>query len=164
MTADTTRPPGPATLRGVTATLLDHVAIATPDLDVGGAPYLALGLSPEGPDEEVAPQGVRVRAFVVGSTLIELLAPIRPDSPIATFLERRGPGLHHTAYRVADLEAEMARLRELGARFLSNTPASGRAGTRVAFLHPKWGEGTLIELVEYPAGGHGSAARHPGEQ
>ncbi|GAA5512746.1 ethylmalonyl-CoA/methylmalonyl-CoA epimerase [Deinococcus carri] len=141
----------------MTVTLLDHVAIATPDLDLGSAPYTALGLTPEGPDEEVAAQGVRVRAFVVGETLIELLAPIRPDSPIAGFLEKRGPGLHHTAYRVTDLEAEMARLRASGARFLSDTPSPGRAGTRVAFLHPKWGAGTLMELVEHPAGAHGSA-------
>ncbi|GBF06926.1 glyoxalase/bleomycin resistance protein/dioxygenase [Deinococcus aerius] len=151
--------PGPATLEPMTVTLLDHVAIATPDLDLGAAPYLALGLTPEGPDEEVPTQGVRVRAFVVGETLIELLAPTRPDSPIAAFLERRGPGLHHTAYRVADLEAEMARLRGLGARFLSGVPSPGRAGTRVAFLHPKWGAGTLIELVEHPAGHGGQGHR-----
>ncbi|MCP2014988.1 methylmalonyl-CoA/ethylmalonyl-CoA epimerase [Deinococcus sp. HSC-46F16] len=136
----------------MTVTLLDHVAIATPDLGAGSAPYVALGLAPEGPDEEVPSQGVRVRAFVVGATLIELLAPTRPDSPIAAFLEKRGPGLHHTAYRVADLDAEMARLRGEGARFLSGTPTPGRAGTRVAFLHPKWGAGTLIELVEHPVG------------
>lgn len=137
--------------------LLDHVAIATPDLDEGAAPYLALGLSPEGPDEEVAAQGVRVRTFLAGETLIELLSPTRPDSPIAGFLARRGPGLHHTAYRVPDLEAEMTRLRAQGAHFLADTPSPGRGGTRVAFLHPKWGAGTLIELVEHPAGaaGHG---------
>lgn len=145
-----------ATLQDMTP-ILDHVAIATPDLDAGSAPYLALGLTPAGPDEEVGSQGVRVRAFVVGGTLIELLTPTRPDSPVAAFLERRGPGLHHTAYRVADLEAEMVRLRTLGARFLSETPTPGRAGTRVAFLHPKWGAGTLIELVEHPAGAHGEA-------
>lgn len=133
--------------------LLDHVAIATPDLDVGAAPYLALGLQPEGPDEEVGGQGVRVRAFLVGETLIELLMPTRPDSPIAAFLEKRGPGLHHTAYRVQSLEAEMERLNAQGARFLSQTPAPGRAGSRVVFLHPKWGAGTLIELVEHPEGG-----------
>lgn len=131
-------------------TQLDHVAVATPDLDTGSAPYLALGLHPEGPDEDVETQGVRVRAFVVGETLIELLTPTRPDSPIAAHLERRGPGLHHTAYRVADLDAEMTRLRGEGARFLSDAPTPGRAGTRVAFLHPKWGAGTLIELVEHP--------------
>ncbi|SMB95141.1 VOC family protein [Deinococcus hopiensis] len=136
---------------------LDHVAIATPNLEAGSAPYLALGLTPEGPDEEVGGQGVCVRAFVVGETLIELLAPTREDSPIATFLQKRGPGLHHTAYRVADLDAEISRLQALGARFLSNSPSPGRSGTRVAFLHPRWGEGTLIELVEHPAGrvGHG---------
>ena len=132
---------------------LDHVAIATPDLESGSAPYLALGLTPEGPDEEVASQGVRVRAFMAGETLIELLAPTRPDSPIAAFLERRGPGLHHTAYRVADLDAEMARLSAEGARFLQAVPVPGRAGSRVAFLHPNWGQGTLIELVEHPQGG-----------
>lgn len=131
-------------------TQLDHVAIATPDLDAGSAPYVALGLHPEGSDEDVGTQGVRVRAFVVGETLIELLMPTRGDSPIAAFLEKRGPGLHHTAYRVADLDAEMTRLRAEGARFLNDAPTPGRAGTRVAFLHPKWGQGALIELVEHP--------------
>ncbi|MFC4637402.1 VOC family protein [Deinococcus hohokamensis] len=135
----------------MSALLLDHVAIATPDLDQGAAPYVALGLHPEGPDEEVPGQGVRVRAFQVGDTLIELLMPTRPDSPIATFLAKKGPGLHHTAYRVADLPAEMARLSADGARFLAPEPAPGRAGTQVAFLHPKWGQGTLIELVQHPA-------------
>jgi methylmalonyl-CoA/ethylmalonyl-CoA epimerase len=131
---------------------LDHIAVATPDLDLGSAPYLALGLRPEGPDEEVSGQGVRVRAFAVGGSLIELLAPTRPESPVATFLARRGAGLHHLALRVSDLEAEMTRLRGLGAQFLSAAPQAGRQGTRVAFLHPRWGQGTLIELVEHPAG------------
>ncbi|MFC3833259.1 MULTISPECIES: methylmalonyl-CoA epimerase [Deinococcus] len=139
-------------------TQLDHVAIATPDLDVGSAPYTALGLHPEGPDEDVASQGVRVRAFHVGDTLIELLMPTRDDSPIAAFLEKRGPGLHHTAYRVTDLDAEMTRLMAEGGRFLGSAPTPGRAGTRVAFLHPKWGQGTLIELVEHPRGEHPAGA------
>nr|WP_148234890.1 VOC family protein [Deinococcus maricopensis] len=130
---------------------LDHVAIATPDLDTGSAPYRAIGLTPEGPDEDVDTQGVRVRAFMAGGTLIELLAPTRDDSPIAAHLARRGPGLHHIALRVLDLDAEMARLRAQGAPFLNDEPRPGRAGTRVAFLHPKWGAGTLIELVEHPA-------------
>lgn len=149
------------TLRYMSALMLDHVAIATPDLDAGSAPYIALGLHPEGPDEDVATQGVRVRAFQVGDTLIELLMPTRPESPITTFLEKKGPGLHHTAYRVTDLDAEMTRLRADGARFLNAEPTPGRAGTRVAFLHPKWGQGTLIELVEHPEGGpqHGPVPR-----
>ena len=94
---------------------------------------------------------MQVRAFVVGGSLIELLSPTRPDSPVATFLTRRGAGLHHLALRVDDLEAEMRRLRAAGAVFLNDEPRAGRAGTRVAFLHPKWGAGTLIELVEHPA-------------
>lgn len=141
---------GPAPDRPVPGRpVLDHLGIATPDLDQGSAPYLALGLCAEGPDEEVAHQGVRVRAFRAGDTLIELLAPTRAESPVATFLERRGPGLHHTAYRVSSLDAEVARLSALGAPFLGPA-AAGRAGTRVAFLHPRWGGGTLIELVEHP--------------
>ena len=130
---------------------LDHLAIATLDLELGSAPYLALGLRPEGPDEDVEGQGVRVRAYRVGVSLIELLMPTRTDSPLSAFLSRRGPGLHHLALRVADLETEMRRLSAAGAAFLSETPQPGRAGTRVAFLHPRWGQGTLIELVEHPA-------------
>lgn len=138
---------------------LDHIAVATPDLDRASAPYLALGLLPDGPDEEVAGQGVRVRAFEVGGSLIELLSPTRPGSPLSTFLDRRGAGLHHLALRVAELGAEMTRLRALGAQFLSDEPQAGRQGTRVAFLHPRWGQGTLIELVEHPLSGHPAVGR-----
>ncbi len=130
--------------------LLDHVAIATPDLDAGSAPYLALGLTPEGPDEDVPGQGVRVRAFRAGNTLIELLAPTGSESQLAGFLARRGPGLHHLAFRVENVEARLAQLGREGAQLLSDTPQAGRAGTRVAFVHPRWGGGTLIELVQYP--------------
>lgn len=142
-------PPAPLELGHLT---LDHLAIAAPDLESGSAPYRALGLHPEGPDETVEGQGVRVRAFVVGGSLIEVLSPTHPDSPVAMFLARRGAGLHHLALRVSDLEAEMQRLRAAGANFLNDEPRAGRAGTRVAFLHPKWGAGTLIELVEHPRG------------
>ncbi|WP_245588594.1 VOC family protein, partial [Deinococcus pimensis] len=107
--------------------LIDHVAVAAPDLDTGSAPYVALGLTPEGPDETVESQGVRVRAFHVGESLVEVLAPTRDDSPVATFLARRGPGLHHVAFRVTDLEAELARLKAEGARLLNDTPRPGRA-------------------------------------
>ena len=129
---------------------LDHIGIATPDLETGSAPYIALGLPPEGPDETVESQGVKVRAFRAGESLIELLAPTAPDSPIAAFIQKRGPGLHHAAFRVRDLEAEIARLSAQGARFLNMEPRPGRAGTRVAFLHPSWGAGALIELCEHP--------------
>lgn len=133
--------------------LLDHIGIATPDLDSGSAPYLALGLKPEGPDEFVESQGVNVRVFRIGDSMIELLAPARPDSAIGKYLEKNRPGLHHTAYRVANIEAEVERLRGEGANFLGEQPGPGLHHTRVIFLHPKWGAGTLIELVEHPAGG-----------
>jgi methylmalonyl-CoA/ethylmalonyl-CoA epimerase len=127
---------------------IDHIGIAVPDLESGSAPYLAIGLTAL-PDELVASQQVMVRAFWAGSSLIELLAPTDPSSPIAVFLEKRGAGLHHIALRVDNLEAEIARLESEGAKFISNQPRAGRAGTRVVFLHPKWGAGTLIELVEH---------------
>ncbi|WP_425146012.1 VOC family protein [Deinococcus sp.] len=128
---------------------LDHLAVIAPDLEVGSAPYTALGLVPEGHDEELEAQGVRVRAFRLGATLIEVLQPTRPG-PLTAFLERRGAGLHHLAFRVSGLEAEIERLSTLGAVFLNTQPQPGRAGSRVVFLHPKWGAGTLIELVEHP--------------
>jgi methylmalonyl-CoA/ethylmalonyl-CoA epimerase len=128
---------------------IDHLGIATADLEAGSAPYLALGLEQVGPDEEIASQKVVVRAFQTGSSLIELLAPTAPDSPISVFLEKRGPGLHHLALHVENLEAEVSRLQATGANFLNPEPRAGRAGSRVVFLHPKWGAGTLIELVEH---------------
>ena len=127
---------------------IDHVGIAVADLEAASAPYLALGLAPLA-DEDVEGQGVRVRAFQAGDSLIELLAASRSDSPIARFLERRGPGLHHVAFRSHDLDVEIATLQDAGARFVDPTPRPGRAGTRAVFLHPTWGEGVLIELVEH---------------
>lgn len=133
--------------------LLDHVAIVTPSLDIGSQPYLALGLTPEGHDEHLPKQGAWVRAFRVGDTLIELLAPDCESTSLARYLEKRGPGLHHTAYCVDNIEAAMQELRGAGAPLLSDKPQDGRAGSRVVFLHPKWGGGTLIELVERGAEG-----------
>lgn len=133
---------------------LDHIGIATPDLDTGSAPYLALGFTPEGPDEVVEAQGVRVRVFRVGDAMIELLEPMRPESAIARYLEKNRPGLHHTAYRVDDIHAEIERLRGQGATFLTDQAGPGLHGTTVIFLHPKWGAGTLIELCQSPADPH----------
>jgi methylmalonyl-CoA/ethylmalonyl-CoA epimerase len=133
---------------------IDHLGIATANLEVGSEPYRALGLEQVGPDEEIASQKVLVRAFQTGSSLIELLAPTAADSPIAVFLEKRGPGLHHLALRVENLESEISRLQATGANFLIPEPRAGRAGSRVVFLHPKWGAGTLIELVEHSTDGH----------
>ncbi|MFN3265250.1 MAG: VOC family protein [Deinococcales bacterium] len=127
---------------------IDHVGIAVSNLEVGSRPYLAIGLTPL-PDEYIESQKVMVRAFCAGDSLIELLAPTDPSSPIAVFLEKRGAGLHHIALRVQSLETEIERLALEGAQFISKESRAGRAGTRVVFLHPKWGAGTLIELVQH---------------
>ncbi len=128
---------------------LDHVGIAVSDLEAASAPYRLLGLVQVGEDEVVVSQHVRVRALQVGASLLELLEPTAPGSPIATFLAKRGSGLHHVALRVDDVTAEVARLSAAGARFVNLEPRPGRAGTRVVFLHPKWTGGTLVELVEH---------------
>ncbi len=143
---------GPAVGAAVAAQLegleLDHVAVAVGDLDAGAAPFLLLGLEPAGDDEEPPGQSVRVRALRAGEALVELVAPTAETGPLAGFLQRRGPGLHHLALRVPALDDAVARLTAAGARFVDPTPHAGRAGSRVAFLHPSFGGGVLIELVE----------------
>ncbi|HEX7022331.1 MAG TPA: methylmalonyl-CoA epimerase [Trueperaceae bacterium] len=129
--------------------VLDHVGIAVADLHAASHPYRLLGLRPEGQDEVLEAQGVRVRAFRTAGGLLELLAPVGTEGPIAAFLAKRGPGLHHLALRVAALEPEIARLQAAGARFVDPEPRMGRAGSRVVFLHPKWAGGVLLELVEH---------------
>ena len=130
---------------------LDHVGIAVADLADGDA-YAALGWAPDGADGLVPAQGVRVRMLRGGpGPALELLAPLADagdDAPIARFLARRGPGLHHVAFAVPDLDAAMARLLAGGAPFIDASPRPGFGGHRVAFLHPRWTGGVLVELVE----------------
>lgn len=126
---------------------IDHVGIVVPDLDAGAAPWSLLG-TPWVEDEDLPEQGVRVRLLRAGDAWIELLAPYEGDGPVARFLERRGPGLHHVALRVADVESELARLTASGARAIDARPRLGRGGSLVAFLHPGWAGGVLIELVQ----------------
>lgn len=120
------------------------------DLGSAGAGYELLGLTREGADEAVPSQGVDVRVYTDGRTLVELLAPTDTEGPVARFLRKRGPGLHHLAYRVPDIDAKLAEIAAGGAPLLDERARPGRTGTRVAFLHPKFGGGVLIELVEYP--------------
>lgn len=131
---------------------IDHIGIAVHNLEEASLAYSAIGLPQVGEDELVTSQNVKVRALQAGDSLIELLEPINSSSPIAKFLEKRGSGLHHMALRVDDLEAEMKRLLALDAKFISTEIRGGRAGTRVVFLHPKWSQGVLIELVEHDVG------------
>jgi methylmalonyl-CoA/ethylmalonyl-CoA epimerase len=128
---------------------IDHIGIAVNNLEIASAPYQALGFKVLGQDELVESQQVMVRAFQAGDSLIELLAPTSHESPIAAFLAKRGQGMHHIAFRVKNLEAEIAKLEQTSAAFISNVPRAGRAGTRVVFLKPSWGQGVLMELVEH---------------
>jgi methylmalonyl-CoA/ethylmalonyl-CoA epimerase len=129
---------------------VDHVGIAVPDLDAAIAWYGAtFGLASvhEEVNEE---QGVREAMLAVGdgSTRIQLLAPLRPDSAIAAFLDRRGPGIQQIAYTVADVEAVAGELRGKGLRLLYDSPKRGTAGSKVNFVHPKDAGGVLVELVQ----------------
>jgi len=134
-------------------TAIDHVGIAVPDLDEAIAFYsetYGMTVAHEETNEE---QGVREAMVRVGDTdsCIQLLAPLSPDSTIGKFLDRNGPGLQQLAYRVADIDAVSATLRERGLRLLYDEPKRGTSNSRVNFIHPKDAGGVLVELVE-PAG------------
>jgi len=129
---------------------IDHVGIAVPDLDEALAFYAATFGIHSVHEETNADQGVREAMLAVGdgATRIQLLAPLTPDSTIAKFIGRSGPGLQQLAFRVADVEAVSATLRERGLRLLYDEPRRGTAGSRVNFVHPKDAGGVLVELVE----------------
>ena len=136
-------------------TRIDHVGLAVPHLDAAIRFYAdAFGL--EVVHEEVnEEQGVREAMLGVGDSCIQLLAPLRPDSPIGKFLERQGPGIQQVAYAVDDIEVAADRLRAAGVRMLYDTPKTGTAGSRVNCAHPYDCGGVLFERV-VPATGHGS--------
>ncbi len=98
--------------------------------------------------EEVVEQKVRVAMLQIGESLIELLEPTSPDSPVAKFIEKNGAGIHHIAYEVADVEAAIATLVADGARMVDAVPRNGAHGTRIAFIHPKSSGGVLTELCQ----------------
>jgi methylmalonyl-CoA/ethylmalonyl-CoA epimerase len=129
---------------------IDHVGIAVSDFDAAVAYYaenFGLTVAHEEVNEE---QGVREAMLSVGDSgsSIQLLAPLSPDSPIARFIETRGEGIQQLAYRVRDIDAVCATLRERGLRLLYDEPKRGTAGSRVNFIHPKSAGGVLVELVE----------------
>jgi methylmalonyl-CoA/ethylmalonyl-CoA epimerase len=130
---------------------IDHVGIAVEDLDASVELYrTALGVEPTH-RERVEDQGVEEVLFPVGSSFIQLLTPIRPDSPVARSLEGRGPGVHHIAYRVTDLAAALDHLRAEGIRLIDDAPRAGSRNTLIAFVHPRSMGGVLMELVQEPS-------------
>jgi len=129
-------------------TRIDHVGIAVENLDEAIALYdrdYDLKLVHR---ETVEEQGVEAVLLDVGENHIELIAPLGPETTVAKFIAKNGPGMHHVAYQVEDIEAEIARLQEAGIRMIDRVPRTGIRGSRVAFLHPKSTAGVLTELTE----------------
>ncbi len=127
---------------------IEHIGIAVRDLAKANELFTALlGCAPY-KEEEVASEGVRTSFFEMGESKIELLAATSADSPIARFLEKRGEGIHHIAFAVEDIRAEMRRLKEAGFEPLQDEPRPGADGKWVAFFHPKTTGGVLIEICQ----------------
>jgi methylmalonyl-CoA/ethylmalonyl-CoA epimerase len=127
---------------------IDHIGIAVADLEAAIAVHEQTYRMPLVHRETVAEQGVEAVLFDVGENHVELLRPLAEDTPVGRFLERRGPGLHHIAYLVTDIDAALAQLREQGVQMIDHTPRTGIRGSRVAFLHPTASASALTELVE----------------
>ena len=128
---------------------IDHIGIATRGIEESLSFWRdALGLEVKH-TETVEEQGVRVAMLPAGEPRVELLEPTGPDTPVARFLEKRGPGLHHVAVRVPDIRAALARLKSNGARLIDEEPRVGAGGCLVAFVHPSASGGVLLELVQH---------------
>ncbi|ABQ24867.1 methylmalonyl-CoA epimerase [Geotalea uraniireducens] len=129
-------------------TKINHIGIAVNSLDEAIPFYRDnLGMAFRGM-EEVVEQQVKVAFLEVGESKIELLEPTSAESPVAKFLEKNGPGVHHIAYQVEDLEAAIAKLESEGARMIDKVPRLGAHGARIAFIHPKSSNGVLTELCQ----------------
>ena len=133
--------------------LIDHIGVAVDDLDAALALYEGSFGMPVAHRETVNDQGVEAVLLDVGDCHVELLRPLGPETPVGKFVERKGPGLHHVAYRVDDIDATLANLREQGIELIDSTPRVGIRNSRVAFVHPRATGSVLTEIVE-PAEGH----------
>ena len=129
-------------------TEIDHVAIAVPDLEAAIAYYRDTFGATVDHRELVASDGVEEALLKVADSYIQLLMPTVDTSPVAKFLEKKGPGLHHVGYRVADCAAALQSVKDHGGQVIDQAPRPGSRGTTVAFVHPKGAFGTLIELVQ----------------
>ncbi|MDX2194274.1 MAG: methylmalonyl-CoA epimerase [Gemmatimonadales bacterium] len=128
------------------AARIAHIGVAVPDLAEALRFYRdVLGLEPHAPEHA---DGATIASVPFGESEVELLAPASPESPIAKFLAKRGPGIHHICYRVPDLDAALASCRAAGYRLIDETPRTGAGGRRIAFVHPKATAGILLELTE----------------
>ena len=132
---------------------IDHVGVAVEDLDGAVALYEATLEMPLVPRETVEEQGVEAVLLDVGEGHVELLEPLGPDTPVGKFLAKRGPGLHHVAYAVADISSTLGELRESGVELIDSEPRRGIRDSLVAFVHPGSTGGVLTEIVQ-PSEGH----------
>lgn len=140
-------------------TKINHVGIAVSDLDAAIDHYrLRFGVEPE-TREVIEGDGVEEAMINVGGSYIQLIAPTGPETTVARFIERNGEGLHHIGYEVDDIEATLDHFKALDARLIDTESRIGGGGATVAFIHPKDGLGTLIELVAAGTG-HGSGGNH----
>jgi methylmalonyl-CoA epimerase len=130
---------------------IDHVAIAVYDLEAAIAWYETVFGATVEHREEVESDGVAEALIRVADSYVQLLTPTREDSPVAKYLAKRGEGLHHVAYRVADCAQALEAVKASGGRVIDEAPRPGSRGTTVAFVHPKASFGTLIELVQVSA-------------
>ncbi len=129
-------------------TKIEHIGIAVDDLKASERLFEMLLGAPSYKREEVESEGVLTSFFKSGPNKVELLQATRPDSPIAKYIEKRGEGLHHIAFAVDDIRAEMERLRSGGFRLLNEEPKAGADGKLICFIHPKDSNGVLIELCQ----------------
>lgn len=125
---------------------IEHIGIAVASLETSIPVYEKLLNTPCYKIEEVASEGVKTAFFKIGESKIELLEATNPESPIAKFIEKRGMGMHHIAYDVTDIDAEITRLQDAGFTMIHQSPKDGADGKRIAFLHPKSTESVLVEL------------------
>ena len=129
-------------------TQIDHVAIAVHDLEAAIAYYADTFGATVAHRERVESDGVEEALLKVADSYIQLLTPVRCDSPVAKYLEKKGEGIHHVGYRVADCAATLQSVKDHGGQVIDQVPRPGSRGTTVAFVHPKGAFGTLIELVQ----------------
>ena len=127
---------------------IDHVGVAVEDLDEAISLYEQTMQMRLAHRETVESQGVEAVLLDVGEGHVELLRPLAPDTAVGKFLDRRGPGLHHVAYAVADIDAALAALSEAGLELIDASPRAGIGGSRVAFVHPRSTGSVLTEIVE----------------
>lgn len=127
---------------------LSHIGIAVRSLEEAGLNYAVLFGDENLHRETVEEQGVDVLSFPVGDAVVELTAATADDSPIAKFIEKRGEGIHHLAFEVDDIQAELDRLKSAGVRLINETPREGAHGMLIAFVHPSGFNGVLVELCQ----------------